>query len=91
MLGALAPGQVLTRASVLVRAAFDGLAPTLTLGTSADPSLVFSLGEVDLTETGDTFDDNAIFPFDVPDLLLLTLHLAAASHGEGLLVYYLTT
>lgn len=80
-------GLVLLRAAVLVQVHFDGAGPSLSLGTSADPSLVFSPGDVDLAAAGDTFDDSSLFEFAAPDLLLLTLSVPGATQGEGILVY----
>lgn len=87
VLGAVAPGQVLARAAVLVATPFDDPAATLELGTSAAPGLVFAAGEVDVRAANGTFDNDGLRPFGAPDVLLLTISPHASTQGDGIVLY----
>jgi hypothetical protein len=88
LLQALVPGNLLDRAAVLIETPFDDPAASVTLGTSTAPGLVFAPGDIDVTFPA-TYDDSALFPFNIPDLLVLSIHPGSSTQGSGILLYKL--
>lgn len=88
LLQALVPGNLLDRAAILIETPFDDPAASVTLGTSTLPGLVFAPGDVDVTFPA-TYDDSALFPFNIPDLLVLSIHPGSSTQGSGILLYKL--
>jgi hypothetical protein len=87
VLQSVSAGSVLYRASVLVREPFDG-SPALSLGTSANPTLVFSPTDLMLSATSQ-YSSGVLVPFDTTDQLVFNFSANSATTGAGLLLYSL--
>lgn len=89
VLQAVVAGQVLNRCTILITTAFDDPGAFITLGTTADPSLVFGASDARLSDLGNNYDNSALFPFSVSDFLQLTISPGSSTQGAGLLLYKL--
>jgi hypothetical protein len=86
VLQAVASGNVLVMARVVILSPFDDPAATCELGTSADPALSFATGESDLSSPG-TYSSDACLSFNTADQLRLSIFPGASVSGSALLVY----
>ena len=86
VLQAVTSQSVLLYAAITITTAFDGPGASAQLGTSTNPSQVFSSTEVLLGKTV-TYDSSHALDVLPADLFLLTLSLAGSTVGAGILVY----
>lgn len=84
----LKPGQTLYRADIRYTTPFDGLNPSVMLGTTLNPSLVFGPGD-SIPTSIDQFETLAMFFFSAVDTLILTIIPNGATQGKGFLLYEL--
>jgi hypothetical protein len=80
-------GSVVVRTAVLITTAFNGAGASVELGTSGLPTEFFAPGDVDVTATGDTFDNPALFDSAVAtNVVLVIVPGAGATAGAGLVL-----
>jgi hypothetical protein len=81
-------GETLYRADIRYIVPFDGLLPTVMLGTTANPSLIF--GPSDSIPTSiDQFQTLLMYFFASVDTLILTINPSGSTQGSGVLLYEL--
>jgi hypothetical protein len=88
VLGQVFSGQYLVRAVLIVDTAFDGSSPSITVGTTASPSGVFSAADSDPGVVGE-YDTDEILTFPGTDFLQLVVAAPGATRGAGSLLYQL--
>jgi len=86
ILGIVAAGQVLDRASVLITTAFDDPSATVQLGTSGIPGLILGPADARPPVVGQ-YEHVALVIFPVNDLLQLTISPGASTMGAGVLLF----
>lgn len=86
ILRALAPGQVMDRACILVQAPFDGVAPLISLGTFADPERFLANEDVLASAIGQ-YETNELGIIVVPDFLILTITASGSTQGAASVFY----
>jgi hypothetical protein len=82
----LAIGQILDRACVLIQTAFDGIAPTIQLGTFFDPGVILSTNEINAKAIGQ-YETNELVPITIADFLILTITPSTSTVGNAILFY----
>jgi len=83
VLQALAVGQQIDRARIVVTTMFDDPAARIQLGTAGSPSLFFNLSPI---EVGQFADDN-ILDVTVPEYLRFLVSPGASTQGAGFIFY----
>ena len=86
LLQAVAPGDLLDRAAILITTPFDGPLAAMHMGTTTSPNLIFAPGEVTPSVAG-TYDNSALEEFSVADFLQLVINSGGSTQGAGLLFY----
>lgn len=86
ILGVIAAGQVLDRASLLITTGFDDPASTIQFGTSGAPGLISGLTDAKPSAVGQ-YEHVALIVFPVNDLLQLTISPGASTMGAGILLF----
>ena len=82
LVASLNAGDKIIRSEVRIINPFNGAAPTLSLGTPASPSLIFSSAEIAPAKAV-TFGNDENFDFPVADSLQLSLALGGSTAGSG--------
>jgi len=85
---AVVPGQLITRAVVVIETAFDDPAASVTVGTTANPDLIFGPGDIS-TNTTDQYQEQDITPFNANDFLIITITPGTSTQGAGILYYWI--
>lgn len=86
ILGVVAAGQMLDRASLLITTPFDDLASSVQLGTSGTPGLIFGPTDARPAVVGQ-YEHVALIIFPVNDLLQLSIVPGASTQGAGVLLF----
>lgn len=86
VLQAVTPGLILNLAQVLVITPFNNGGATMTLGTTANPSLVFDSTDVTLQSVGQ-YETDYLIQFAASDVLELFINPSGSTQGSGLLLY----
>lgn len=86
VLAQLHPGNVMTRAVIVIDTPFDDPAATVLLGTTTDPSLYLGASDSDPGVSGQ-YGSEQVIDFGLPDYLILTVQPNASSQGVGRLYY----
>ncbi len=83
-------GGINARAQIQITTAFNDVAATLLLGTSANPSLVMNATD-SVPSVVDSYDQSTMvtFPGPGPDKLQLTINPGTSTQGAGILYYEL--
>lgn len=80
-------GARLIRAAVLIDTTFDGVAPTLKLGTPAAPELVLAAADIDASMLGQYEQDVVITNTGAPTSLELAIFSGASTQGSGVVLF----
>lgn len=80
------PGNVVTRAVIVIETPFDDPAASVLLGTTTDPSLYFNASDSDPSVSGQ-YGSEQVLNVVLPDYLILTVQPSASSQGAGRLYY----
>lgn len=83
-------GGINARAQIQITTAFNDVAATLLLGTSANPSLIMNATD-SVPSVVDSYDQSTMvtFPGPGPDKLQLTINPGTSTQGAGILYYEL--
>lgn len=82
----VAVGDILNRSEILIETAFDGVSPTILLGTFASPGLVFSSSNT-TPSVAEQYESLLLTKFDMSDFLILTINPNGSTQGSGILFY----
>ena len=82
-LGAVASGESVNRAAILITIPFDDVSATLQLGTPFSPALLLAAGDNKPGQIGQ-YENDSIVRFISPDSLQLTITPGASTMGAGL-------
>lgn len=77
--------SVMAGAWININTAFDGVAPSIRLGTTANPGMILDTGEINLSVV-DKYGLPELVEFTQADFLLLTIG-PGSTQGAGTLVY----
>lgn len=86
VLAHLHPGNVMTRAVIVIETPFNDPAAKVLLGTTANPSLYLGAADSDPLVSGQ-YGSEEVIDLNVPDYLILTVQPSASSQGAGRLYY----
>jgi hypothetical protein len=82
------PNKTLYRADVTILVPFDGITPTISVGTVGNPNLALSTSEIDARSTNQ-FENLNLIPFIAADMLILTINPSGSVQGKGRLLFEL--
>lgn len=88
ILAQVTAGQILDRAVIFIEVPFDGVAPTLRLGTAADPGAVLETYEND-TKVAGQYESDLLLRFGSTEFFQLTIDPSGSTAGSGILFYKL--
>ncbi len=86
VLAQLHPGNVMTRAVIVIETPFDDPSASVLLGTTANPSLYLGASDSDASVPGQ-YGSEEVIDLNLPDYLILTVQPSASSRGAGRLYY----
>lgn len=82
-------GQIVDRAVVVITTPFDGVNPSVLVGTTGIPDLIFADGDIDCAAANQYSNEN-ITSFSSNDIMTLTITPSGSTQGAGLLFYIIT-
>ena len=89
VLHAIAPGQSISRAGVIIDTTFDGIGASLSVGTPASPQLFLATADNFPSVLGQ-YESDKVTPFAIGDTIQLTINPGAApTQGAGFVFYAL--
>ena len=88
LIQAVRPGQIITRATLVLTQSFDDPSTTIELGTTLNPALIFAPDDVNVDVTTQ-YDNVGIVVFPSPDFLILTITPRSSTRGTGVIYYWI--